>query len=118
MSPDDPNDFFMRLLSVQALVGWNVPEAYPVLVRRLEDRLIEIRVMALTGLARLGDPKAVDPVLARLSDGSPAVRALAVQTVGFLGGAQVRPQLEAMQQKESDPLVLGALEAELSRLAR
>jgi len=115
---EDPTDFFLRLMSVQSLVAWNVPEAFPVLVRGLEDPLPDIRVLALTGLARLGDPKAVDSVLARLSDASPAVRALAVPTLGHLGGPKVRPQLEAMQQKESDPHVLGALEAELSRLAR
>ncbi len=114
---EDPNDFFLRLMSVRTLVAWNVPEAYPVLVRGLEDSLPDIRVVALTGLARLGDPKAVDPVLARLSDESPAVRALAVPTLGHLGGPKVRPELEAMQQKESDPRVLRALEAELSRLA-
>ncbi|HEV2055369.1 MAG TPA: HEAT repeat domain-containing protein [Methylomirabilota bacterium] len=115
---EDPNDYFLRLMSLQSLVGWNVPEAFPVLVRGLEDPLPDIRVLALTGLARLGDPKALDPVLARLSDASPAVRALAVPTLTLLGGPKVRPQLEAMQQKESDPDVRGALEDELSRLPR
>jgi HEAT repeat protein len=115
---EDPNDFFLRLMSVRSLVAWNVPEAFPVLVRRLEDPFPDIRVLALTGLARLGDPKAVDPVLARLSDASPAVRALAVPTAALLGGSKVRPQLEALQQNESDPSVRDALEAELSRLAR
>ena len=115
---EDPNDFFLRLMSVRSLVAWKVPEAYPVLVRRLEDPFPDIRVLALTGLAWLGDPTAVDPVLARLSDANSEVRALAVPTLGHLGGPKVRPQLEAMQQKESDPRVLGALEAELSRLAR
>jgi len=115
---EDPSDFFLRLMSVQSLVAWNVPEAFPVLVRRLEDPLPDIRVLALTGVARLGDPKAVDPVLARFSDESPAVRARAVATLAVLGGPKVRPQLEALQQKESDPDVLGALESALSRLAR
>jgi HEAT repeat protein len=115
---EDPKDFFLRLVSVQSLVAWNVPEAYPVLVRGLEDPLPEIRVLALTGLARLGDPKAVAPVLTRLSDADAEVRALAVPTLAHLGGPKVRPQLEALQQKESDPRVLDALEAELSRLER
>ena len=115
---EDPSDFFLRLMSVQSLVAWNVPEAFPVLVRRLEDPLPDIRVLALTGVARLGDPKAVDPVLARFSDESAAVRARAVATLAVLGGPKVRPQLEALQQKESDPDVLGALESALSRLAR
>jgi len=115
---EDPNDFFLRLMSVQSLIAWNVPEALPVLVRRLEDPLPDIRVLALTGVARLGDPKAVDPVLARFSDENPAVRARAVATLAVLGGPKVRPQLEALQQKESDPDVLGALESALSRQAR
>jgi HEAT repeat protein len=115
---EDPKDFFLRLMSLQSLVAWKVPEAYPVLVRRLEDPLPDIRVVALTGLAWLGDPKAVDSVLARLSDASSEVRALAVPTLGHLGGPKVRPQLEALQQKESDPGVRDALETELSRLAR
>jgi HEAT repeat protein len=115
---EDPKDYFLRLMSVRSLVAWNVPEAYPVLVRSLDDPLPDIRVLALTGLARLGDPKAVAPVLTRLSDADAEVRALAVPTLAHLGGPKVRPQLEALQQKESDPRVLDALEAELSRLER
>jgi HEAT repeat protein len=115
---EDPNDYFLRLMSIRSLVAWNVPEAYPVLVRGLEDRLPDIRVLALTGLARLGDPKAVDSVLAHLSDANPAVRALAVPTLALLGGPKVRPHLEALQEKETDPGVRDALDAELSRLAR
>jgi HEAT repeat protein len=115
---EDPNDFFLRQMSIWSLVAWNVPEGFPVLVRRLEDPLTDNRVLALMGLARLGDRQAVDPVLARLADQSPAVRGQAVKTLGVLGDPKVRQPLEALQQKESDPDVLGALEDELSRLAR
>jgi HEAT repeat protein len=115
---EDPNDYFLRMMSVQTLVGWNVLEAFPVLVRRLEDPLTDIRVLALLGVARLGDRQAVDPVLARLSDQSPAVRAQAVATLGVLGDPKVRQPLEALQQKESDGAVRGALEAVLSQLPR
>ena len=115
---EDPNDFFLRQMSLGSLVAWNVPEAFPVLVRGLDDPLPENRILALTGLARLGNPEAVDPVLARLSDAIPQVRGLAIQTLGHLGGAKVRPQLEAMKQNESNPDVLRLLEAELSRPAR
>lgn len=117
-SAEAPNDFFLRLMSLRSLVFWNVPEAYPVLVRRLEDPLPDIRIMALTGLARLGDQKAVDPVLATLSDPEPDVRQAAVATVAWLGGPKARPQLEALQQKESHPAVRGVLENALSRPAR
>jgi HEAT repeat protein len=114
----EPDDFYLRLMSVRSLVAWNVPEAYPVLVQALEDSHPEVRIMALTGVARLKDPKAVELVVARLSDVSPEVRAWAVPTLAHLGGPQVRPQLEALQQTEADPRVLRVLEAELSRLAR
>ena len=113
---EDPNDYFLRLMSLQSLVAWNLPEAYPVFVRGLEDSLPDNRVLALAGLARLGDPKAMDPVLARLSDAIPEVRAAAVATLALLGGPKVRPQLEAMQQKELAPAVRRALEDELARL--
>jgi HEAT repeat protein len=116
-SAEAPHDFFLRLMSLRSLVFWNVPEAFPVLVRRLEDPLPEIRIMALTGLARLGDQKAVDPALAALSDPDPGVRQAAVATVAWLGGPKVRPQLEALQQTESHPAVRGILEDALSRLA-
>jgi len=115
---EDPNDFFLRQMSIQSLVAWNVPEAFPVLLRRLEDPLVQIRVLALMGVARLGDRKAVDPVLTRLSDESPAVRAQAVATLAALGDPKVRPHLEALQRKESEPDVLGALETALSHLPR
>jgi HEAT repeat protein len=117
-SAEVPNDFFLRLMSLRSLVAWKVPEAFPVLVRRLEDPLPEIRFLALTGLASLGDQRAVDPVQARLSDAVPEVRARAVQALAWLGGPQVRPQLEALQQRESNSSVLSALEAALAHLAR
>jgi HEAT repeat protein len=115
---EDPNDFFLRQMSIWTLVAWNVPEAFPVLVRRLEDPLADNRILALGGLARLGDRQAVDPVLARLSDQSAPVRAQAVKTLGALGDPKVRQPLEALQQTESDPDVLGALEDELARPVR
>jgi HEAT repeat protein len=115
---EDPSDFFLRLMSIRALITWNVPEAFPVLVRRLDDPLTDNRVLALMGIERLGDRAAVEPVLARITDESPAVRAQAVATLGALGDPKARPPLEALQQTEPDPNVQSALEAALSRLAR
>jgi len=115
---EDPNDFFLRLMSVQSLVLWKAPEAFPVLVRRLDDALPETRAMALTGLARLGDQRAVDPVIVSLSDPDAGVRKVAVATLAWLGGPKARPQLEALQETETDPGVRGVLEIALSRPAR
>jgi len=115
---EDPNDFFLRLMAVKSLAIWNIPQAYPAFVKRLDDPVSEIRVLAVIGLHRLGDPKAVEPVLAHLSDKSPLVRAQMVTMLATVGGPTVRPQLEALEQRESEPEVLAALEAALSRLAR
>lgn len=115
---DDPSDFFLRLVSVRSLVAWNVPEAFPVFVRRLDDPLLDIRILALTGLTSLRDRRAVVPVLSRLSDPSPAVRAQAVVALAELGDSTVRPKLEGLRQTETDPDVLGAVEDALARLAR
>jgi HEAT repeat protein len=115
---EDPNDFFLRMMAVESLVAWKAPEAFPVLVRRLDDPLLEIRLLASVGLARLGDPKGVDPMLAQLSDEHPTMRAQVVTSLAELGGPRVRAELEALNQKELDPEVLRALETALTRLAR
>jgi HEAT repeat protein len=117
-SAEAPGDFFLRLVSVEILVAWNVPEALPVFVRRLADPFSDVRVWALIGLERLGDQRAVGPVFASLSDPSIPVRARAVTTLAALGGSKVRPQLEALEQRELEPEVLAALETALSQLAR
>ena len=113
---EQPDDYFLRFMSLQALVAWNVPEVFPVLLRRLEDPLLDIRVLAVTGLARLGDPKSVGPLLTRLSDESPEVRAVAVMALTELSGPEIRPRLEALQEKEVAPDVRRALEAALAHL--
>ena len=115
---EDTDDFFLRQMSLRSLVAWNVVEAQPVFIRRLEDTLPNNRAAALLGLARLGDRTVIPTVLARLEDASPAVRAQAVATLTVLGDATVRPPLEALQQKEADPEVVRVLEAALSQLPR
>ena len=115
---EDPDDFFLRLMSIQSLIAWDVAEALPVFVRRLEDPLPDNRVLALVGVAKRGDRTLIDPVLTRLSDQNPVVRAQAVATLAAVGDATVRPPLEALQQKESDSNVQRALEEALSRVPR
>jgi len=117
-SSEDPRDFFLRMNSVESLVAWNVPEAFPVFVRRLGDPLPEIRILALTGLERLGDQRGVAPALGSLSDENGMVRARAVTTLAALGGSKVRPQIEALAGKEQEPEVLAAVEAALSQMGR
>jgi HEAT repeat protein len=115
---EDPDDFFVRLTSVQVLVSWNVPEAYPVLLGRLDDSFSETRQVALVGLAKWANQGVVDAVLARLSDPSSKVRAQAVRTLGELGDPRVRPDLEALYRTEESGVVQQALVQVLGRLPR
>ena len=117
-SAESPDDFFLRLTSVQALVSWDVPEALPVLVRRLDDPFIETRVTALLGLGKSGDRSVVDAVLARLSDPASKVRTQAVVTLAELGDPRARPPLEALHETEMNPDVRAALQRALARLPR
>jgi HEAT repeat protein len=115
-SAEAPDDFFLRQISLMTLLSWQVREVIPVLVRRLDDPFAEIRWLALTGIARLGDKTLVDPVLARLSDKVGTVRAQAVLTLGELGDRRVRERLEKLRDTDIDPEVQQALEKALPLL--
>ncbi len=115
---EDPHDYFLRLVSLEAIGAWKVPEALPILLRRLDDGFDQNRMTALWALGALGDKSVVDQVLLRISDKVPTVRAQAVQTLGLLGDSRVRPQLEALQEQEADSRVQAALSEALKKLPR
>jgi len=115
---DDPDDFFLRLISVVALGSWKSPEAVPVLVKRLNDSFDRTRIAALWAIGEIGDRSTVDPVLARLSDKVLDVRVQAVTTLGELGDGRVRPQLVALQQQDPNARIQEAVDKALSQLSR
>jgi HEAT repeat protein len=115
---EDPHDYFLRLVSLEALANWKVEEAVPVFLRRLDDTFDQNRITALWGLGNVGDRRAVEPVAARINDRVPEVRAQAVTALGMLGDPRVRPQLESLQQTEPDGRVQEALTQALARLPR
>jgi HEAT repeat protein len=115
---EEPDDFFLRMMSVETLGSWKVPEALPVLLRRLEDPFAHARIAALSALASLGDKSAVDQVVARLTDKTLAVRIAAINTLAELGDARVRPQLEALREQDPDVTMQEAVEKALARLPR
>lgn len=117
-SAEDPDDYFLRLTSVDALVGLNAPQAVPVFVRRLEDPFPDTRALALVGLARSGDRTVADAVLARLGDRVPKVRAEAAMALAELGDPRARSELENLRKIDPEPEVQLALDAALARLPR
>lgn len=60
------------------------------------DRSHEVRARAARALGRIGSPHAVEPLLACLDSGPPAVRAQAVWALGELGGIDAVPALRAI----------------------
>ena len=115
---EDKSDYFLRLMSLRSLIILGVPEARPVFLRRLEDPVPENRILGLIGLTHLADRTVIGPVLERLSDQSPLVRAQAALTAAALGDATVRPTLETRQRIELDTNVQSALEEALAHLPR
>ncbi len=115
---EEPNDFFLRLASLETLGSWRVHEAMPVFLRRLEDPFPQNRITALWALADIGDKSVVNAVAARLADSDPNVRGQAVETLGELGDARVRQQLQALQDSERDTRVQEAIDKAIERLPK
>jgi HEAT repeat protein len=68
--------------------------AFPTLVRCLDDADEEVRAKAATALGRLGDRRAVHPLLDHLlTDPAPFVRVRIATTLGQLGGPEVMDRL-------------------------
>jgi HEAT repeat protein len=115
---EDPDDFFLRMNAIRALVAWGAPEALPVLERRLGDPVADVRLMALDGIAKAGDRSAVEAVRGRLIDPEAEVRLQAVEAVVRLGDQGARAGLEELRLKDPDPRVQQAAEGALGRLPR
>jgi HEAT repeat protein len=114
----EPDDFFVRVTSMGALIALKVPEAVPVFVQGLQDPFADVRALSVTGLAQVGDSSTRDAVLAKLSDPAPMVRAEAVGALVELRDPRARAELESLRKRELDSSVQQALEAALARLPR
>jgi HEAT repeat protein len=115
---EDKSDFFLRLMSMRALIVLAAPEAVAVFTRRLEDPVADVRILALVGLSNLGDRSVVQPVQRRLTDPSPLVRAQAATTLATIGDRSVRPVLADLLKRETEATVQTALEEAILHLSR
>jgi len=113
----EPDDFFLRVTAMGALIALKAPEAVPVFVQGLHDPFADVRALGLMGLAQMGDSSSGDAVLARLSDPAPVVRAQAVGTLVELRDPRARAEVERLKKRELDSAVQQAIEAALTRLA-
>ena len=115
---EDRSDFFLRLMSLRALIALNEPETRSLFIRRLYDPVPDVRRLALAGLGQLADRTATGVVLARLTDPHPKVRAQAATMLAMLGDPTVRPALEDLQKRGTDSNVQYAVDQALSHLPR
>jgi HEAT repeat protein len=112
----DPDDFFLRQLALRVLAIWNEEAGRPVLAKALTDDFPDNRLIAIQGLAKTRDRQYVPALLARLSDKEIQVRVQAVSAIALIGDSGAVEALEKIKESETDPHMMQALEAAVTRL--
>jgi len=75
------------------------------LIEGVDDRELLTREASIQSLGKIGNPKAVQPLLRVLSDKSVTIRLSAVKSLEQIGDPQAIPYLKRMTENESDPVV-------------
>jgi len=75
-----------------------------------DDGNYKVRVQAALVLGKLGDTRAVQPLIRALGDQNKTVRGIAAQALGQLGDASATDPLRELLKHESDPFVRGQAE--------
>src|SRR4029079_5601464 len=83
----------------------------------LEDGNYKVRVQAALVLGKLGDPRAVQPLIKALGDQNKTVRGIAASALGQLGDAAATDPQRDLLRGESDPFVRGQAEKAIAALA-
>jgi hypothetical protein len=83
----------------------------------VEDGNYKVRVQAALVLGKLGDARAVKPLIKALSDVNKTVRAMAAQALGQLGDATAVDPLRGLLGKETDPFVRTQIEKAVAALS-
>lgn len=87
---------FVRMNAAKALVNWGTIEEVPLLIEALEDSFFAVPMAAEEALGRLGDERAVEPLVARVRE--LRTRAGAVQALKKIGA----PAEQGVQQLLDD----------------
>ena len=83
----------------------------------IDDGNYKVRVQAALVLGKLGDPRAVQPLIKALGDSNKTVRGIAASALGQLGDAAAVEPLRDLLRHESDPFVRGQAEKAMAALS-
>ena len=83
----------------------------------IEDGNYKVRVQAALVLGKLGDPRAVQPLIKALGDSNKTVRGIAASALGQLGDAAAVEPLRDLLRHESDSFVRGQAEKAMAALS-
>ena len=74
------------------------------LLRGLNHRSHHARQDAARALGRIGDPRAIEPLILALNDGYPNVQSAAVEALVLIGEPAVEPIIYALRGREGRPI--------------
>ena len=83
----------------------------------IDDGNYKVRVQAALVLGKLGDPRAVQPLIKALGDSNKTVRGIAASALGQLGDAAAVEPLRDLLRHESDSFVRGQAEKAMAALS-
>jgi len=82
-----------------------------------DDSNYKVRVQAALVLGKLGDTRAVQPLIKALGDANKTVRGIAASALGQLGDSSATDPLRSLLKRETDPFVKGQAEKALATLS-
>jgi hypothetical protein len=108
---------FALLLSTAAWAAGSDVKVDDLVRAVTEDANYKVRVQAALVLGKLGDPRAVQPLIKALADQNKTVRGIAASALGQLGDAAAVDPLRGLLRRETDPFVRGQAEKAVAALA-
>ncbi len=115
LSDPDPT---IRDAAADALAKVGDPEALPGLVNRYKvERRVGIRVSLVVAIGALGDVHVVPLLASVLKNEDAMLRRVSAWGLGHIGGARAAEALAEARSKETEPMVVDAINDALSKIA-
>jgi HEAT repeat protein len=113
---EDKSDHVRRCAAqALALIGPPAQKAYSALLHGLDDKSLGVRLHTIDALGKIGDVRAVEPLVGVLGDGEDDVRERAAEALGRLGDPAIGAVCEVLDRSDALRMRLAAAYA-LSRI--